>query len=318
MLEHIIKASSNEGDVVADFFVGGGTTPTVAQRLGRRWVAADQSRVAVAVTGERLKQSAVSRTLGEEPPPDFTVEQWGIYEAARLSQMPPSDFREFVLRCYGARPGRLPADTDIHGWRNRLPVWVGGSALDSRATAEDVQDFANAIRGTTEYQQANLRDGVMLAWGFGPDAAEAAHQLRERESVDVNFVRLRQLRIGDADFREHVVGSSTDKADYSEFLTFVQPPVVSVGYRALGGRSVTLDAGDTAVMNANAEIINVQWDMNYEGVRFTATPGYSFQRGNPQMRVTHKFSVAGKVRVACRVQDSRGGEGMWQGEIEVK
>ena len=113
-------------------------------------------------------------------------------------------------------------------------------------------------------------------------------------------------------------GSSTDKADYSEFLTFVQPPEVSVGYRALGGLAVTLDAGDTAIMNANARIINVQWDMSYDGVRFTATPGYSFQKGMPQMQVTHKFNTAGKVRVACRVQDSRGGEGMWQGEIEVK
>ena len=232
--------------------------------------------------------------------------------------MPVADFQEFVLRCYGARPERDPADTAIRGWHNRLPVWVGDPALDSRATAQDVQEFANAIRGTTEYQQANMRDGVMLAWGFGPDASDAARILREREGMEVNFVRLRQVRIGDADFREHVVGSSTDKADYSEFLTFVQPPVVSVGYRALGGHSVTLDAGDTAVMNANAEIINVQWDMSYDGVRITATPGYSFQKGAPQMQVTHKFNTAGKVRVACRVQDSRGGEGMWQGEIEVK
>ena len=234
--------------------------------------------------------------------------------------MPQSEFQEFVLRCYGARPKSALDPEGIHGWRNRLPVWAGSPALDSRAAGQDVQEFANAIRSTTEYQQANLRDGVMLAWGFAPDAAAAAQQLREREDMDVNFVRLRQLRIGDADFREHVVGSSTDKADYSEFLTFVQPPVVSVGYRALGGLAVTLDAGDTAVMNAGAEIINVQWDMNYDGNRFVATLGLSFKRekGKPAMQVTHKFGGAGKVRVACRIQDSRGGEGMWQGEIEVK
>ncbi len=46
ILERIIKASSNEGDVVADFFCGGGTTPAVAQRLNRRWIACDQSRLA--------------------------------------------------------------------------------------------------------------------------------------------------------------------------------------------------------------------------------------------------------------------------------
>ena len=102
LLERIIKASSNEGDVVADFFVGGGTTAAVAQRLGRRFIVCDQSRVAVAVTAERLKLQAQTQSMGDDPVPDFTIEQWGIYEAPRVSRMPDSDFRDFVLRCYGA------------------------------------------------------------------------------------------------------------------------------------------------------------------------------------------------------------------------
>ena len=321
LLERIISTSSNEGDVVADFFVGGGTTAAVVQRLNRRFITCDQSRVAVAVTAERLKQQAVAPKMSEERYPDFTIEQWGIYEARRLSQAPPADFREFVLRAYGAVPVPESEQDGIHGWRNRLPVWVGESDMDSRANAQDVLAFANAIRRTTEYQQANLRDGVMLGWGFGPDAAEAARLLREQESVDVNFVHLRQIRIGDADFREHIIGRSTDKADYSEFLTFVQPPVVSVGYKALGGRAVTLDAGDSVVMNSGAKFVNVQWDFAYDGQRFTATPGYSFQRGakdKPDLQVTHKFDRTGKIAVACRLQDSRGGEGTWIGEVEVR
>jgi len=63
ILERIIRASSNEGDVVADFFCGGGTTPAVAQRLGRRWIACDQSRVAVAVTADRLSKVAEQMPL---------------------------------------------------------------------------------------------------------------------------------------------------------------------------------------------------------------------------------------------------------------
>ena len=325
LLERIIETASNEGDVVADFFIGGGTTAVVAQRLDRRFVACDQSRVAIAVTAERLKQQAVTRGMNDTPIPDFTVEQWGIYEAERLSAMPDADFREFVLRAYGAT--RVVSDGDgphIHGWRNQFPIWVGDAGLESQATAEDVRDFANAIRQTAQYQQANLRDGVMLAWGFRPDAQDAAQQLREQEQIDVNFVRLAQISIGDTDFREHIVGRSTDKADYSDFLTFVQPPEVNVGYRALGGGSVTFDAGDTAVINAGAEIINVQWDFNYNGRRFEAAPGYSFRREGsgknrkPVMRVTHKFAGAGQYNVACRVQDSRGGEGMWTGTVEAR
>ena len=263
--------------------------------------------------------------MEDDPIPDFTVEQWGIYEADRLSTMPVEQFRDFVLRAYGAT--RISIDDDgpgIHGWRNRLPIWVGAPGLDAQATAEDVLTFANAIRQTTEYRQANLRDGIMLAWGFRQDAREAAEELRLQEHIDVNFVRLSQIRIGDSDFREHIVGRSTDRADYSEFLTFVQPPVVNVGYRALGGGSITFDAGDTAVVNIEAELINVQWDFNYDRRRFEATEGYSFKRQGsgknrkPVTQVTHKFSGPGRYNVACRVQDSRGGEGMWTGVVEAR
>ena len=320
LLERIITASSNEGDIVADFFLGGGTTVAVAQRLRRRFVGCDQSRVAVAVTAERLKQQAIVRGMEDAPVPDFTVEHWGVYEADRLSDMPPAEFRNFVLHAYGATRSADDGSPAIYGWRNRLPIWVGKPSLDSQANSGDVIAFANAIRQSVEYRDANLRDGTMLAWGFRPDAQEAADELRQREEADVNFVRLSQIRIGDADFREHIVGRSTDRADYGEFLTFVQPPVVSVAHRVNGGRAVTFDAGDTAVVNPGAEIINVQWDFNHDGRRFTATPGYSFKRDKnkkPSLQVTHKFGRRGAFRVACRVQDSRGGEGTWTGEVSV-
>ena len=54
LLERIIKASSNEGDVVADFFCGCGTTIAVAQRLGRKWVGVDISHLATGLIKKRL------------------------------------------------------------------------------------------------------------------------------------------------------------------------------------------------------------------------------------------------------------------------
>ena len=321
LLERIIKASSNEGDVVADFFSGGATTAVTAQRLGRRWITCDQSRVAVSVSAERLKQEAMTRGLEDAPVPDFTVEHWGIYEAEQLSRMPLGQFREFVLQAYGAT--RVSGDDGalIHGWRNQFPIWVGLAGLDSQATADDVLEFANAVRRTVQYRDANLRDGTMLAWGFRADAEVAAKELRERGAMDVNFVRLSQVRIGEPGFREHIVGKSTDRADYSEFLTFVHPPVVSVAHRAHGDRAMTFDAGDSVVVNAGAELVNVQWDFDYDGSRFVAAPGHAFRRGKGgkvDLRVTHKFDRAGMYQVACRIQDSRGGEGTRAIEVEVK
>ena len=54
LLKRIIAASSNEGDIVADFFVGSGTTSAVAEKLGRKWIAADLSKFAIHTTRKRM------------------------------------------------------------------------------------------------------------------------------------------------------------------------------------------------------------------------------------------------------------------------
>jgi adenine specific DNA methylase Mod len=55
LLERIIKCASNEGDLILDPFVGGGTTAAVADRLNRKWIGIDQSAVAIRVTEKRLQ-----------------------------------------------------------------------------------------------------------------------------------------------------------------------------------------------------------------------------------------------------------------------
>lgn len=56
LIERIIKASTNEGDVVADFFMGSGTTQVVAQKLGRRWIGCDINKGAIQTATKRLNQ----------------------------------------------------------------------------------------------------------------------------------------------------------------------------------------------------------------------------------------------------------------------
>jgi hypothetical protein len=76
---------------------------------------------------------------------------------------------------------------------------------------------------------------------------------------------------------------------------------------------------ETAVLNAGAKIINVQWDFEY-GKRFSSTPGYSFVHGSkkePVLQAQYEFPTSGKRRIACKVQDDMGGEGLWSDEIAV-
>ncbi|HLZ81704.1 MAG TPA: site-specific DNA-methyltransferase, partial [Ktedonobacteraceae bacterium] len=54
LLERIILASSEENDLVLDCFCGSGVTPVVAEQLGRRWIACDQSHLAIQLTQQRL------------------------------------------------------------------------------------------------------------------------------------------------------------------------------------------------------------------------------------------------------------------------
>ncbi len=80
LLERIIKASSNEGDLVADFFCGSGTLPAVAEKLGRKWIATDLGKFAIHTTRKRLL--GVQRQLKKDGKPyrAFEVLNLGKYE----------------------------------------------------------------------------------------------------------------------------------------------------------------------------------------------------------------------------------------------
>lgn len=317
VINRLLQLFTQPDDLVADFFSGGGTTASVSQRLGRRWIACDQSRVAVAITADRITRLVEDEIGSLLPVPDFTVEHWGVYEAGRLSDTPPDQFRAFVLRSFGAL--QEEREEGIHGYKGAIPIWVGAPSQREAVTATDVQEFSNAVRKTVRYKQDNLRDGIMLGWAFRPDAVEAAETLRKLEQTDLNFIRLDMIRVDSPRFREHVSALSTEHADYENFLTFVQPPKVEVGYKRTARLTYVFDVSETVVMNAGAQIINVQWDFEY-GKRFSSTEGYSFVRGSkkePELRAQYHFPSQGGHRVACKVQDDMGGEGLWTAEIEV-
>jgi DNA modification methylase len=312
LLERVIKASSNEGDVVADFFCGGGTTPAVAQRLNRRWIACDQSRIAVAITADRIAKVVEEKVGKLFPVPDFTVEHWGVYEAPKLERLKPAAFREFVVRAFGGRPESVsPA---IHGVRHGVPLFVGEPSRNSRVGKEDVARFAKAV-----YEERRANHGVMLAWNFGPDARKAAEILAARENKRIDFVRLSLVRLESDEFREHVISKHKD---YGPLLSFIQPPEVRVAVRRVGPLKYQFDVSESVSLNKDGVIANVQWDFDYRDGRFTSTPRYAFLRdkstGRPTLVVEYGFPKAGKRTIACSVQDDQGGERTVVQTLEVE
>ena len=300
LLERIIKASSNEGDTVADFFGGGGSTASVAQKLNRRWIACDQSRIAVAITADRIRK-AVEEAGIIFPIPDFSIEHWGVYEIPELEKLPAEQFREFVIKAYGGRPEHI--HPQIHGARRNIPIYVGESSQQSQIIKEDVAQFAQAI-----WKERNSNFGTMLGWNFSLDARKAAQILAARENKRIDFVRLSLVRLEDDEFNKHV---RNKHPDHKELLSFVQPPEIRINCQKLDRLKYVFDVSESVSLNKDGNIANVQWDFDFNG-RFTTSQGYSFLRnkktGKPLLFAEYEFPCAENYTIACSIQDDQGGE----------
>lgn len=112
LLERIIQASSNPGDLVLDPFCGCGTAVVAAQKLGRQWIGIDITHVAITVMKRRLIETF-------EPDPNFNVigEPTTVEDAAELAQSDPYQFQWWALGLVGARPieQKKGADKGIDG-----------------------------------------------------------------------------------------------------------------------------------------------------------------------------------------------------------
>ncbi len=114
LLERIIRASSNEGDLVLDPFCGCGTTVQVAQRLNRRWIGIDITHLAIGLIKKRLSDSfgpEIRKTY------DVTGEPTDYAGAAELAQENKYQFQWWALGQVGARPAeqKRGADRGIDG-----------------------------------------------------------------------------------------------------------------------------------------------------------------------------------------------------------
>src|SRR5439155_15850201 len=106
LLKRIIQASSQPGELVADFFCGSGTTMVVAEELGRRWIACDFSKVAI--------QIARGRLVSNESRP-FLLENIGNYQRQLiyLSGSRIYEIQPIVLKLYGATPRKDFVDLGV-------------------------------------------------------------------------------------------------------------------------------------------------------------------------------------------------------------
>jgi adenine-specific DNA-methyltransferase len=159
LLDRVIKASSNPGDLVADFFCGSGTTLAVAEKLGRRWIGCDLGRWAIHVTRKRL--------LGIKGGKPFEVLNLGKYErqywqgvtfgdakAKPHTERALYEYLAFILKLYGAQP--VPGLMQLHGKKEKALVHIG--AVDAPVTIAEIDA---AVDECAQLKQGELH---VLGW----------------------------------------------------------------------------------------------------------------------------------------------------------
>jgi len=165
LLERIITASSNEGDLVADFFCGSGTTAAVAERLGRRWIACDLGRFAIHTTRKRLIDLQRKLHAENQPYRSFDVYNLGRYERQwwqkeRL-QGADTEHRRVVLEFFRAEALSSSPSPLLHGRKG--PAFVHVDEIDSLFTRQEARSVALAAA------QAGANEVYCLAWEFEMD-----------------------------------------------------------------------------------------------------------------------------------------------------
>ena len=174
LLERIIKASSNEGDLVLDVFAGSGTTAAVAERLGRRWISADIGKPSALIQRKRFVDNEVKPFLYQSVG-DYQKEAFGASRMFRRI----GDLSEVVLKLYGAEP--FPVEN--------CPTRNAGQVRESRTLVivDSPNKLTNAatVKRAAEAKDRALGGGwskvVLLGWNFAWDISSAAQMYRDVE-----------------------------------------------------------------------------------------------------------------------------------------
>ena len=171
LLERIIKASSNEGDLIADCFCGSGTTAAVAEKLGRKWIVSDLGKFAIHTTRKRM--ISVQRQLKEEDKNyrAFEILNLGKYERQHYIGVNPNlsdeqqqeqiaakskEYQALILKAYAAQP--VEQSGVFHGKKAGRMVAIGPINLPvTRLFVEEI---------ILECRKAHITRANILAFEF--------------------------------------------------------------------------------------------------------------------------------------------------------
>lgn len=272
LLERIIKASSNEGDIIADFFCGSGTTLAVAEKLGRKWIGADLGKFAIHTTRKRMLDVQRKLKADGKDYRAFEILNLGKYERQHYIGVNPNlrdeekkkqleekehNFINLILHAY--RAAKADGFKTFHGKKNNRLVAIGPINLpvtrlfveevilecrEKHITKVDVLGFEFEMGLFPNIQEEAKNKGIDLALKYIP-----------REVFDKRAVEKNQVVFHDVSYIEvkpHVKANSV-AVELTDFSVFYNQDT-------LANVESTLKNGATKIVVENGKIIKVMKD----------------------------------------------------------
>ena len=258
LLERIIKASSNPGDVVLDAFCGGGTTPAVARRLGRKFLGIDQSVRAIAVSNARLEKQTDLLIN------DIYEVRTKAYDYNKLRNMDPFKFESLTVELFGGVPNaKKRGDGGKDGVKK-----IDGETFPIQVKQMDnvgqplIQNFIGHLL------QNKQKKGFFIAFDFTKTAYECVAEVKQSSGIEIELVKV------------------------ESFIPLVRKTPIKLDWSY-----ETKDEKQVVTLMASGDDISLwQWDFDYDESRGFVAEIFQDKTGTQKINLTagkHVIAVRG-------------------------
>jgi DNA modification methylase len=325
LLKKIIEACTDEGDLVADFFCGSGTTCAVAEKLNRRWLGVDLGRYAIHTTRKRLLEIENSKSLTEEGRKygkmvrPFEILNLGKYErqfwqvkafGKKDEKQALYEYLAFILKLYGAEP--IAGSSHIHGKKGNALVYIG--AVDAPVTIQEVTD---ALKDTKDMGQKELH---ILGWEWEMGLNDAIQEMAKQMAVRL------KLRIIPMDA---IDPQASGKGDVKFFeLAYFKTEIETKGLKAkVKLEDFVIPHTDLIPPDVKESIKKWSdwidyWAVDFEFQNDTFNNGWTSYRTKQERKLRmvadHEYSKPGTYKVFIKIIDIFGIDTSQVYEIKVK
>jgi len=172
LMERIIKASSNEGDIVLDPFCGCGTTLAVAKKLNRKFIGIDISRTACDVMKKRVGGKVVGGESEDE-----------------LRNMEPHEFARLLIveKMGGTINPKKSGDMGIDGWIEFMTIPVQVKRWGHKVGRPEIDKFKTAI------QRERKTKGMIVSFDFSKDCWEEVARIKKEDKMDIQLKSVKEI-----------------------------------------------------------------------------------------------------------------------------